>query len=93
MQGGFRPEPVLAMAEYEEILRIMKNMVQVMERSPHEFADMGEETLRSHFLVQLNGAYEGQAMGETFNFEGKTEKIFSSPNANSGVWKRRFSRR
>jgi hypothetical protein len=71
--GAFRPEPVLAMAEYEEILRIMKNMALVMERSPHEFAGMGEETLRSHFLVQLNGAYEGQATGETFNFEGKTD--------------------
>ena len=62
------------MAEYEEILRIMKNIAQVMERSPHEFAGMGEETLRSHFLaVQLNGVYEGQATGETFNFEGKTD--------------------
>jgi hypothetical protein len=37
-----------------------------------EFAGMGEETLRSHFLVQRNGVYEGQATGETFNFEGNT---------------------
>jgi hypothetical protein len=29
--------------------------------------------LRSHFLVQLNGHYEGQATGETFNYEGKTD--------------------
>ena len=73
VEGAFRPEPVLVMAEYEEILRIMKNIAQVMERSPHEFAGMGEDTLRSHFLVQLNGVYEGQATGETFNFEGKTD--------------------
>jgi hypothetical protein len=73
VKGTFKPEHVLEMTDYEEILRIMKNMTQVMERSPHEFAGMGEETLRSHFLVQLNGAYEGQATGETFNFEGKTD--------------------
>ena len=51
----------------------MKNMVQVMELSPHAFLDMGEEDLRYHFLVQLNGAFKGQATGETFNFQGKTD--------------------
>ncbi len=34
---------------------------------------MDEESLRSHFLVQLNGHYEGGATGETFNYEGKTD--------------------
>ncbi len=34
---------------------------------------MDEESLRTHFLVQLNGHYEGQATGETFNYEGKTD--------------------
>jgi hypothetical protein len=47
-------------------------MVQVMELSPHAFVEMGEEALRSHFLVQLNGIFEGEATGETFNFQGKT---------------------
>src|SRR5207302_8442880 len=49
------------------------NMASVMERSPSAFASMDEEALRSHFLVQLNGHYEGQATGETFNYEGKTD--------------------
>ena len=71
--GSFNPEPALATEDYEEILRIMQNMVQVMELSPHAFHDMGEEDLRSHFLVQLNGAFKGQATGETFNFQGKTD--------------------
>ena len=44
-----------------------------MELSPHAFHDMGEEDLRSHFLVQLNGAFKGHATGETFNFQGKTD--------------------
>jgi len=71
--GAFKPEPALTNEDYEEILRIMQNMVQVMELSPHVFHNMGEEDLRTHFLVQLNGAFKGQATGETFNFQGKTD--------------------
>lgn len=73
VQGAFKPEPTLSQEDYEEIVRIMKNMVLVMELSPHAFQDMGEEDLRSHFLVQLNGAFKGDATGETFNFQGKTD--------------------
>lgn len=51
----------------------MEGMVRVMECSPRDFSHMGEETLRSHFLVQLNAQYAGQATGETFNYEGKTD--------------------
>src|ERR1700726_1786397 len=31
------------------------------------------EDLRFHFLVPLNGTSYGQATGETFNFQGKTD--------------------
>ncbi len=67
------PEPALDMKEYEHILSVIQNMVLVMERSPTTFQSAGEENLRDHFLVQLNGQYEGQATGETFNAEGKTD--------------------
>jgi hypothetical protein len=73
VEGAFKPEPALSGEDYDEILRIMKNMVQVMELSPQAFHGMGEEDLRSHFLVQLNGAFKGQATGETFNYQGKTD--------------------
>ena len=66
-------DPTLSMDEYEHILEVVSNMVAVMERSPHAFAGMQEEDLRQHFLVQLNGQYEGNATGETFNFDGKTD--------------------
>lgn len=69
----YQPEPALDMAEYEHILSVISNMVLVMERSPQAFRGMSEEDLRQHFLVQLNGHYEGQATGETFNYEGKTD--------------------
>jgi len=67
------PEPVLPAEEYEHILDIVRGMVTVMERSPKAFARLDEEALRDHFLVQLNGQYQGGATGETFNFEGKTD--------------------
>jgi hypothetical protein len=69
----FEPEPILEAQEYEHIFSVISNMVAVMERSPNAFRGMDEEDLRQHFLVQLNGQYEGQATGETFNFEGKTD--------------------
>jgi hypothetical protein len=80
--GSFTPEPVLAQSEYEEILGIMKNMALVMERSPHAFLETGEDALRMHFLVQLNGAYEGDATGETFNFDGKTDVLIRKDGKN-----------
>jgi hypothetical protein len=70
---GSPPEPALEMQEYEYILKVISNMVTVMERSPKAFHGMKEENLRQHFLVQLNGQYDGQATGETFNYEGKTD--------------------
>ncbi|MBL1214981.1 MAG: hypothetical protein HND52_16585 [Ignavibacteriae bacterium] len=69
----YQPEPELELKEYEAILKTLKNMIVVMERSPKAFANMDEETLRTHFLVQLNAMYEGSATGETFNYEGKTD--------------------
>jgi hypothetical protein len=78
----FKPEPVLSDSDYEHILQVVQNMAQVMERSPSAFAAMDEESLRSHFLVQLNGHYEGQATGETFNYQGKTDILIRSEGRN-----------
>lgn len=77
-----KPEPVMEIAEYERILGIVSNMVTVMERSPKAFIGMEEEELRTHFLVQLNGQYEGQATGETFNANGKTDILVRVDNKN-----------
>ncbi|GJL59722.1 MAG: hypothetical protein NPIRA03_25790 [Nitrospirales bacterium] len=78
----FKPEPILSESDYDHILSVLQNMVQVMERSPSAFASMDEEALRSHFLVQLNGHYEGNATGETFNYEGKTDILIRSEGKN-----------
>lgn len=69
----FVPEPTLEWGQYDNILSIISNMVMVIERSPSTFSEIKEEDLRNHFLVQLNGQYNGHATGETFNAEGKTD--------------------
>jgi hypothetical protein len=66
--GPFKPEPILEETEYQHILDVIESMVKVMERSPKAFHSIDEEALRTHFIVQLNGHYEGQATGETFNY-------------------------
>lgn len=86
----YKPEPVLSNADYEHILGVLQNMVQVMERSPSAFETMDEESIRSHFLVQLNGHYEGQATGETFNYEGKTDILVRSEGKNIFIGECKF---
>jgi hypothetical protein len=86
------PEPALDMQHYEHILSVISNMVAVMERSPKAFRDMREEDLRQHFLVQLNGQYEGQATGETFNFEGRTDILIRVGGRNVFVAECKFWR-
>jgi hypothetical protein len=78
----FKPEPVLEDETYSQILKIIDGMAHVMERSPSAFAKMGEEDLRQHFLVQLNGQFEGAASGETFNFSGKTDILIRVQDRN-----------
>jgi hypothetical protein len=80
--AAFTPEPALDTANYEHILSVLQNMAHVMERSPTAFEKMGEEDLRQHFLVQLNGQFEGAAMAETFNFSGKTDILLRANGRN-----------
>jgi hypothetical protein len=78
----FAPEPAWAIEQYEQALKIMQDMALVMERSPEAFKDMDEEALRQHFLVQLNGQFEGKATGETFNMSGKTDILLREGERN-----------
>lgn len=78
----FKPEPALAMELYEHILKVVQDMALVMERSPDAFKAMNEEALRQHFLVQLNGQFEGKASAETFNMAGKTDILLREGDRN-----------
>jgi hypothetical protein len=79
---SFTPEPTIEEAEYQHILKIMGDMALMMERSPRTFAKLDEEEIRDHFLLQLNGHYEGSATGETFNAAGKTDILVREGNRN-----------
>jgi hypothetical protein len=80
--GTYQPEPAIAEAEYQNILRIIESMSFVMERNPRVFSTAPEEAIRDHYLVQLNGQYEGSATGETFNGVGRTDVLVRDGSAN-----------
>ena len=86
----YRPEPSLSEQDYRHILEVIQNMTHVMERSPAAFFSLDEESLRTHFLVQLNGHYEGQATGETFNYEGKTDILIRANGKNIFIGECKF---
>ena len=69
----YEPEPFLPEEEYEYILGVLQSMSLVIERNPTSFSSLSEEEIRNHFLLQLNGHYDGTATGETFNTQGKTD--------------------
>ncbi|MQA23645.1 hypothetical protein [Rugamonas rivuli] len=80
--ANYEAEPAWAMEQYEQALKIVQDMALVMERSPDAFKTMNEEALRQHFLVQLNGQFEGKATGETFNMAGKTDILLREGDRN-----------
>jgi len=89
---AYKPEPVLEEAEYQHILEVMRSMALVIERNPEAFATLDEEAIRTHFLLQLNGHYEGSATGETFNASGKTDIIIRVDERNIFIAECKFWR-
>jgi hypothetical protein len=89
---GSPPEPVLTAEMYRAILDTLKQMAVGMERSPHAFAKMDEETLRFQFLVPLNAHFEGDARAEVFNYGGKTDILITVQGRNIFVGECKFWR-
>lgn len=85
-----KPEPILDEREYQHILTVLKSMALVIERNPKTFAGLNEESIRDHFLLQLNGQYEGMASGETFNAAGKTDILIRENDRNVFVAECKF---
>jgi hypothetical protein len=90
--AAYTPEPMLDEQLYDHILTVVQGMAHVMERSPSAFSKMDEEALRQHFLVQLNGQFEGQATGETFNAAGKTDILLRAGDRNIFIAECKFWR-
>ena len=85
-------DPMLGTEDYEYILSVISRMGVSIERDPSAYTEMNEENLRQQFLVQLNGHYEGQATGETFNGEGKTDILIRVQNRNIFIAECKFWR-
>jgi hypothetical protein len=90
--GKYESEPILDEKEYQHILEILRSMSLVIERNPLSFASLDEEAIRDHFLIQLNGHYEGSATGETFNASGKTDILIRVENKNVFIAECKFWR-
>lgn len=84
--------PILASDNYEQVLEVIHNMALVMERNPSTFSKAEEELIRDHFLVQLNGTFKGEAVGEAFNHQGKTDILIRSGNKNVFIAECKFWR-
>ena len=78
----FKPEPALPDSEYEYILNVTERLSLSIERNPNTFVRMQEEQIRDLILVDLNGHYEGNVTGETFNAGGKTDILIRADGRN-----------
>ena len=87
---AYNPEPILTDDDYEHILSVLENMASVMEQNPGAFREIDEESLRTHFLMQLNGHFYGDATGETFNYEGKTDILVKVDGRNIFIGECKF---
>ena len=53
-------EPFLDEREYQYILDIIHSMSLVIERNPKSFSSLDEQSIRDHFLLQLNRQCRGE---------------------------------
>ena len=73
-------------------ITVIDHMSQTIERSPSTFVQMKEEQIRDLILVNLNGHYEGDATGETFNAKGKTDILIRADCRNVFIGNANFGR-
>lgn len=81
-QAKFVPEPELAEAIYRDILDQTQSWARALERTPGTLAKLQEEELRDLLLAHLNAYWQGEAGGELFNGQGKTDILIRSGDRN-----------
>lgn len=90
--AGVESEPAIADKIYQDVLRTLRHTGNSFERLPRTMLRFKEEELRDILLFILNSNYEGDAAGEVFNGDGKTDILirFQDRNAFIGeckVWR------
>ncbi len=77
---GLAPEPGITNETYEQILNFIRHQGRTFERTPATYALHDEQGLRNIILAQLNGHFEGDAVGEVFRGRGKTDICIEQDN-------------
>jgi len=77
---GLEPEPGITNETFEHILSFIRHQGRTFERTPSTYAVHGEEDLRNIILAQLNGQFQGEAVGEAFRGKGKTDICIEQDN-------------
>lgn len=84
-QSAFVPEPVLQEAIYRDILEAVHSWARSLERTPKTANKLDEEELRDLLLGTLNGYWHGEAGGELFNGNGKTDILIRADDRNAFI--------
>lgn len=66
--------------DYKDILMTIKHTGSTCERTPGSYKPLQEEDLRNILLAALNATYKGDATGETFRNNGKTDICIERDN-------------
>lgn len=66
--------------DYKDILSSIKHTASTYERTPASYKSLHEEDLRNTLLAALNATYKGDATGETFRNNGKTDICIEREN-------------
>ena len=74
------PQYSLEVANYEEILAILRNAGATMERTPNSYMSLKEDGLRNVLLTALNSSFKGSVAGEAFRNNGKTDICIEAEN-------------
>lgn len=67
-------------SDYKDILQTIKHTASTYERTPSSYKNMHEEDLRNTLLASLNATYKGDATGESFRNNGKTDICIEREN-------------
>lgn len=79
-KGRLEPEPGIKDETFEHILCFIRHQGRTFERTPKTYAVHDEEDLRNIVLAQLNGHFQGDAVGEAFRGKGKTDICIEQDN-------------
>lgn len=66
--------------DYNDILSTIKHTGSTYERTPSSYKSLHEEDLRNTLLAALNATYKGDATGEAFRNNGKTDICIEREN-------------